>query len=145
MGTSERQLLCAWLVLACRIAHVDTSVGGSFVVWRGQTSALFLERCRLRRRSISVDLGTARVRQVVKLIHLVLNISYCSYHTSHSGQHTSHSCRTSHLYRTYHLYRTSRLWHSSLSLRFRESARFFASSVDNSSCDVRSSLFSTRS
>ena len=32
MGTSERQLLCAWLVLACKTAHVDTSVGGSFVV-----------------------------------------------------------------------------------------------------------------
>ena len=28
MGTSERQLLCAWLVLACGTAYVDTVVGG---------------------------------------------------------------------------------------------------------------------
>ena len=27
MGTSERQLLCACLWLACRTAHVDTVVG----------------------------------------------------------------------------------------------------------------------
>ena len=33
MGTSERQPLCAWLVLACRTAHVDTVVGGRIVVW----------------------------------------------------------------------------------------------------------------
>ena len=29
---SERQLLCAWLVLACGTAHVDTVVGGRIVV-----------------------------------------------------------------------------------------------------------------
>ena len=32
MRTSDRQLLCAWLVLVCRTAHVDTVAGGKIVV-----------------------------------------------------------------------------------------------------------------
>ena len=65
-----------------------------------------------------------RARLVLACVNLVLFVS-----------HVSLVSRTSHSYRTSHLYRMSHSRHSSLSVRFRESASSYASSVDNSSCD----------
>ena len=69
MEPSERQLLRARLWSACAVVHVENGYGGDFVVSCCLSSAL-LERCRWRCRSILVHFGTARVRQVIKLIHL---------------------------------------------------------------------------
>ena len=67
MGTSERQLVCACFRSACVVANVVTDAGGEIVVSCCLSSALLQERCRWRCRSILVDFGTPRVRQVARL------------------------------------------------------------------------------
>ena len=73
MRTPGRQLLRAWLVLAFRTAHVDTSVGRGVVVWCCLTSALLCSSSRQSRSS------SARTRDVEQASS---SISYCSYRTT---------------------------------------------------------------
>ena len=110
---------------------MDTSV----VLWCKccLTSALLLERCRLRCRSISVELGTAPSQPTALRSsgQQTRSSSACTRdleHASFSFSHllVSHVSLVSH---TSHTHRMSHSWHSSLSVRFRESASSFASSL----------------
>ena len=60
-GTKAPALACV-VTLGEVVVHVVVSVAGGFVVKCCLVSALLLERCRLRCRSISVNLGTAPSR-----------------------------------------------------------------------------------
>ena len=95
-------------------------------------SALLLERCRLRCRSISAKLGTAPSRSTAWRLSSQ-QAHPPSTRTRDSGQGRRLIDRLGTFTR---LTRVARL---------RESASFFASPVGNSTRDVRSHLFSTRS
>ena len=119
MRTPERQLLCACLLFAFGVAHVDTSVGRGIVVSCCQTSALVLGRRCLRRLSISVR-------------------------TAPSWSTTSclPSNQNSFTFSLYEILSTPR---SRSRFTFGRSASSFASSVDSSSSAVKSHLSSVRS
>ena len=142
MRTPKRQLLRAVWVLACRTAHVDTSVGRGVVVLCCLTSVLLLERRsidlgQLGHSTCSSSLQTHSPPACTRDVeHASSSISYCSNRTFHSSR-TRLTCTAS-LTCITRLIRGTRLWVSSSGNPRAPSLQLY------SSCDVRSHLSSMR-
>ena len=131
-GGTEAPALAYVVTCAGLVVHVVVFVAGGSVWKCCLVSALLLERCRLRCRSISVEVGTAPSRTTT------LRLSSRQAHppstcTKDSGQGQRLIDRPGTLTRLTRI------------ARFRESSSSFASSVGNSSWDVKPHLFSMRS